>query len=61
VSWSDVHVWSANGEFVIGSKTDKKIYGSASYMNHWNTHLLDHVVRGGFKKGVSKLSDYFGD
>lgn len=61
LSWGDVHVWSANGEFVIGSKSDKKTYGSASYMNHWNTHLLDHIVRAGFKKGISKLSDYFRD
>ena len=57
--WSDVQVWSANGEFVVGSKSDKKTYGSASYMSHWNTHLLDHVVRAGFKKGFSKLSEYF--
>lgn len=61
LSWNDVQVWNANGEFVVGSKSDKKVYGSASYMNHWNTHLLDHVVRGGFKKGVSRLSDYFSD
>lgn len=58
MSWNDVQVWSANGEFVVGSKSDKKVYGSTSYMNHWNTHLLDHVVRGGFKKGVSRVSDY---
>lgn len=61
MSWSDVQVWSENGEFFVGSKSDKKVYGSASYMNHWNTHLLDHVVRGGFKKGVSRLSDFFSD
>lgn len=59
LSWSDVHAWSADGEFVIGAKTDKKTYGSGSYKNHWNIHLLDHVVRSGFKKGVDKLSDYF--
>lgn len=59
LAWSDVHVWSENGEFFIGSRHDKKIYGSASYISEWNTHLLDHIVRGGFKKGVSKLSDYF--
>lgn len=59
--WSDVHVWSANGEFFIGSKVDKKTYSSASYINHWNTHLLDHIVRAGFKQGISKLSDYFRD
>ena len=59
--WSDFHVWSANGEFVIGSKSAKKVYGSASFMKHWNTHLLDHVVLGGFKKGISKLSEYLSD
>jgi hypothetical protein len=59
LSWSDVHVWSADGNFVIGSKSDKKTYGSGSYKDHWNIHLLDHVVRSGFKKGVVKLSDYF--
>ncbi len=61
LSWSDVHVWSANGEFFVGSKNDKKTYSSASYMNVWNTHLLDHLIRAGFKKGVAKVSDYFGD
>jgi hypothetical protein len=57
--WSEVNVWSANGEFVIGAKNDKKTYGSGSYKDQWNIHLLDHVVRSGFKKGVVKLSDYF--
>lgn len=61
LSWSDVTVWSANGEFVIGSKSDKKVYGRASFMNHWNTHLLDHVVRGGFKKGITRLSEYLSE
>ena len=59
LSWKDVHVWSANGEFFIGSKADKKTYGSGSYKDHWNVHLLDHAVRSGFKKGIIKLSDYF--
>ena len=57
LSWHEVHVWSANGTFVIGKQDDKKIYGSSSYINNWNTHLLEHIIRGGFKKGVRKLSD----
>jgi hypothetical protein len=57
--WSEVNVWSSNGEFVIGAKNDKKMYGSGSYKDQWNIHLLDHVIRSGFKKGVVKLSDYF--
>ena len=59
LNWSDVHVWSENGEFLIGAKNDKKTYGSGSYKDHWNIHLLDHVIRSGFKNGVKKLSDYF--
>jgi hypothetical protein len=61
LTWKDVHVWSANGDFVIASKFDKKIYSSSSYINNWNTHLLDYIVRAGFKKGVINLSEYFND
>ncbi len=61
LGWHEVHVWSADGSFVIGQQSDKKVYGSASYIHAWNTHILEHVVRGGFKKGVRKLSDYLKD
>ncbi len=61
LAWNQVHVWSADGHFIIGKQGDKKIYGSASYISHWNTHLLEHIVRGGFKKGVRNLSDYLKD
>ncbi|QCP47913.1 hypothetical protein FAZ95_01180 [Trinickia violacea] len=61
LGWHEVHVWSANGSFLIGKRDDKKVYGSASYINGWNTHILEHLVRGGFKKGVRKLSDYLKD
>lgn len=61
LSWQEVSVWSADGSFVIGKQGDKKTYGSSSYINNWNTHLLEHIVRGGFKKGVRKLSDYLKD
>ncbi|MGF6965738.1 hypothetical protein OKW43_002766 [Paraburkholderia sp. WC7.3g] len=61
LGWNEVHVWSHDGNFVIGKKDDKKVYGSASYINGWNTHILEHLVRGGFKKGVRKLSDYLKD
>lgn len=61
LGWHDVHVWSADGSFVIGQQNDKKVYGSASYIQAWNTHIIEHVVRGGFKKGVQKLSNYIKD
>ena len=59
LSWNQVHVWNANGSFIIGKLDDKKIYGSISYINNWNTHLLEHIISGGLKNGVRKLSDYF--
>jgi hypothetical protein len=59
--WSDVHVWSANGSFVIGDKNDKKISSSTSYVDNWNSHLLEHIIRGAFKKGVDNLSDFIKD
>ena len=58
LGWHDVQVWSADGSFVIGKQDDKKTYGHASYIHAWNTHVLEHIVRGGFKKSVRKLSDY---
>lgn len=61
LGWHDVRIWSANGSFVIGSKEDDKTYSSSSYIENWNTHILEHVVRGGFKKGVRKLSDFIKD
>ena len=61
LGWHDVHVWSADGSFIIGKQDDKKTYGSASYIHTWNTHILEHIVRGSFKKGVRKLSDYIKD
>jgi hypothetical protein len=61
VGWQDVHVWSGNGRFAIGSKADKKVQGSLSYIEDWNAHVLEHLIRGAFKKGVTKLSDYLGD
>lgn len=58
LGWHDVHVWSANGNFIVGSKTDEKTYGATSYIEHWNSHILEHIIRAGFKKGVRKLSEF---
>jgi len=61
LKWHDVQVWSENGQLYVGCKADKKVYGSASYIENWNTHLIEHIIRGGFKKGVQRLSDYLKD
>lgn len=58
LTWHEVRVWSADGNFLIAHKEDNKTQGSASYIHTANTHILEHIIRGGFKKGVRKLSDY---
>lgn len=55
----EAQVWTADGSFYVGSTKDKKVYGSASYIHHWNTHVLEHLVRSSFKKGTKgRLSAY---
>ena len=61
LGWFDVVVSSNNGEFIIRSKHDKKIYSSASYINDWNTHIIEMIIRGAFDKGVRNLSDFMKD
>jgi hypothetical protein len=56
-TWDQVHIWTADGSFYIGSKQDKKTYAKMSYMNVPNVHLLEHAIRAGFKKGIRNLSD----
>ena len=57
-SLDDITISSSNGSLLISSKTDKKMYSASSYIEHWNTHILEHLVRGAFKKGCNRLSDY---
>ena len=57
-SWAQVHVWSADGSFYIGSKYDKKTYVGLSYIHAANTHVLEQAIRMAFKKpGMRRLSD----
>lgn len=57
LGWSDVHIWTQDGSFCVGSKTDPKVHASISYIAAWNTHILEHVIRVAFKQGADKLSD----
>lgn len=56
-TWEQVHVWTADGSFYIGSQQDKKTYAAMSYIHAPNVHLLEQAIRVGFKKGIRKLSD----
>ena len=57
-SWDQVHVWSADGSFCIGSKDDKKTNAAISYIHVENTHILEVAIRMAFKKSeLQRLSE----
>ena len=57
-TWSQTHVWNADGSFYIGAKEDKKTYAELSYIYTPNVHILEQVIRMAFKKpGMRMLSD----
>lgn len=57
-SWSQVKIWSYNGDFFIGLDGDDKVNVSVSYMNTPNTHFLEQIIRMAFKKpGLRRLSE----
>lgn len=58
-SWRATQIWTADGEFYIGSTTDKKVYVGLSYIHVANVHPLEQVLRMAFKTpgGFTLLSD----
>lgn len=61
-TWSQVHVWSADGSFCIGAKDDKNVNAGISYIHVANTHILEQAIRIAFKKpGLLKMSELLGD
>ena len=55
--WDQLQTWSADGNFVIGIKGDKKAYSEISYQHIDNTHILSAAISAGFKNGVNRLSE----
>lgn len=56
--WGQVHVWTSDGAFYIGSKNDKKTFVALSYINSPNAHILEHAIRIALKKpGTQRLSN----
>jgi hypothetical protein len=45
-------------DVVWGGESQEGIYASASYMNDANTHVIEYIIRNGFKKNVVSLSDF---
>jgi hypothetical protein len=58
--WSDLRVWSSNGSFVVGLASNKKAYGSVSYMDGTNAHILEAMIRVFFQDNkAQRLSQSF--
>jgi hypothetical protein len=58
--WSELHLWSAEGSFLVGKKGDKKLVASMSYQDDDNVHILEFILRHKFKKPGPTLSGSFG-
>jgi len=52
-----VLVQTANGSFLIKSKSDSKTYDALSYINLNNIHVLEAAIRMFFKSSHPKMSD----
>lgn len=58
LGWGQVQIWTAAGEFLIGSIDDKKTYSSMSYINDSNVHIIEQAIRMKFKQsGALRLSE----
>lgn len=55
--WDKITVWSSNGNFVIGT-SDRKLSVELSYMELYNVHVLEQIIRVFFKdSSARRLSD----
>lgn len=55
--WRDVHVWSADGAFIVGAQKDAKVYAQMSYIDVANAVVLEFVITRKFKVAGDLLSD----
>jgi hypothetical protein len=60
LGWHQVKVSSADGSFVLASRTDKKVHATLSYSKDDNVHLLETIILTSFKYGHSRLSAALG-
>jgi len=59
LSWHQVNIWSQDGNFFLGSRTDKKVYVGISYQNDDNVPVLENLIRAFFKTGKDRISEMF--
>ena len=56
LTWRDVNIWSRDGDFYIGSRTDNKTYVVLSYQNDDNVPVLENMISALFKTGKDRVS-----
>lgn len=57
---NQINILSYGGNFMIGAKAPQKLTGSASYIEHHNTHIIEHLMQASLKDISSgKLSGYW--
>lgn len=57
-NWQQVIIWSSDGCFFIGLKSDRNVYVKLSYISTDNVHILEQAISLAFKKvGIIKLSE----
>lgn len=61
LKWHELHVWTGDGSFYIGSKLDKKAYAQLPYLQTDNAHLLERAIRLFFESNKGRLSQLFDD
>ena len=59
-SWEEMVLFNGNGTFCVGSKNDKSVSASLSYLQDDNIHILEAMLRklwkqGGYKRKLSSL------
>lgn len=60
-NWGEISISSYDGSFNLWSTSDRKFYGSMSYINTANSHVFEALLRAAFKKpGLRRLSETFG-
>lgn len=54
--WGNTRHWTADGALNIRSEDDKNAYTSLSFINVWNVHILEAIIRLSFEKWTGRLS-----
>ena len=44
-SWSEISIWSEQGNFIITDRNSRKFTAEFSYINIYNVHFLEHMIR----------------